>query len=127
MKVFHAFGVFLGRTLGQVSQHGLVGRACDQELLHSGGGSALSLTGSDVRKPVRCVPYIRTFKLQTFKDADVHSHVQSCGLVDMSGVHCHVRASSTSGCAFVYFTVKDCREYSSTVCLFQVQDVWKQV
>ena len=105
MKVFHAFGVFFGRTLGQVSQHGLVGRACHQELLHSGGGSALSLTGSDVRKRVHYVPYIRTFKLRTFKDADVRSHVQSCRLVDMSGIHCHVCASSTSVCAFVYFTV----------------------
>ena len=26
-------------------------------------------------------------------------------LVHMSGVHCHMRASSTSGCVFVYFTV----------------------
>ena len=37
----------------------------------------------------------------------------------MSGVHCHVRASSTSGCAFVYFTVQYCTEYSSTVFYFK--------
>ena len=26
-------------------------------------------------------------------------------ITHVSGVHCHVCASSTSGCAFVYFTV----------------------
>ena len=35
-------------------------------------------------------------------------------------------ATLTSGCAFVYFTVQYCREYSSTVSLFQAQDVWKR-
>ena len=35
----------------------------------------------------------------------MHSHIQSRKLVHVSGVHCHVCASSTSGCAFVYFTV----------------------
>ena len=44
-------------------------------------------------------------------------------LVHMSGVHYHMRASSTSGCAFVYFIVQYCTEYSSTVSLFQAQDV----
>ena len=34
------------------------------------------------------------------------SHVPSRKLVHVSGVHCHVHASSTSGCAFVYFTVQ---------------------
>ena len=29
-------------------------------------------------------------------------------LAHVSGVHCHVRASSVSGFAFVYFTVQDC-------------------
>ena len=48
---------------------------------------------------------------------------QSCKLVHVSGIHCHVRASSTSGCAFVYFTVQYCIEYNGTVCLFQAQDV----
>ena len=28
-----------------------------------------------------------------------------CKLVHMSGIHCHVCASSTSGCFFLYFTV----------------------
>ena len=36
----------------------------------------------------------------------MHLRVQSHKLVHMSGVHCHMRASSTSGCAFVYFTVQ---------------------
>ena len=44
-----------------------------------------------------------TFKLRTFKDANMHLHVQS-KLVHMSGVHCHGRASSTKG--FLYFTVQ---------------------
>ena len=72
------------------------------------------------------VPYIRTFKLQTFKDANMHLHVQSHKLVHVSGKHGHTCASSTSGCAFVYFTVQYCIEYSSTVSLFQAQDVRKQ-
>ena len=46
------FALFLGRTLDQVRQYGLVGRVCHQELPHRGGGSTLSLTGSGVRKPV---------------------------------------------------------------------------
>ena len=75
-------------------------------------GSAMSLI-----VPVQYVPK-RSSKLQTFKDVNVHSRVQSCKLVYMFGVYCHVRASSTSGCAFVYFTVQYCIEYSSTVSLF---------
>ena len=35
----------------------------------------------------------------------MRSRVQSCKLVHISGVCCHMRASSTSGCAFVYFAV----------------------
>ena len=35
------------------------------------------------------------------------------------GIHCHVHASCTSGCGFVYFTVQYCIEYSSTISLFQ--------
>ena len=53
----------------------------------------------------------------------MHSHVQPRKLVHVSGVHCNMRASSTSDCAFVYFTVQNCIEYSSTVSLFQAQDV----
>ena len=44
---------------------------------------------------------------------------QSCKLVNMSGVHCHGCASSTNGCAFVYFTVQYGIEHSSTVSLFK--------
>lgn len=40
----------------------------------------------------------------------VSNHVK---LVLVSGVHCHVRASSASGCTFVYFTVQFSVEYSS--------------
>ena len=72
------------------------------------------------------VSYIRTFKLRTFKDANVRLHVQSRKLVQVSGVHYQVCASSTNGCAFMYFTVQYCIEYSSTVSLFQAQDAWKQ-
>ena len=41
------FAIFLGRTLDQVRQYGLVGRVCHQELPPGGGGSTLSLTGSE--------------------------------------------------------------------------------
>ena len=33
------------------------------------------------------VCYIRTFKLRTFKDANLSPHDQSCKLVHVSGVH----------------------------------------
>ena len=33
---------------------------------------------------------IRTFKLQTCKEANIDLHVQSCRLVHTSGVHCHI-------------------------------------
>ena len=54
---------------------------------------------------------------------NVCSHVRSCELVH---AHCHARASSRDGCAFVYFTVQYCIEYSRTVSSFQAQDVQKQ-
>ena len=54
---------------------------------------------------VQWVPYLWTFKLQTFKDANVCSHAQSHKLVHMSGVHCYPCVSSMSGCAFVDLTV----------------------
>ena len=41
------------------------------------------------------VAYIPTFKLRTFSEANVRSHVQSQKLVHVSGRHGHVRASST--------------------------------
>ena len=71
------------------------------------------------------VPYIQTFKLQNFEGVSVRSHVQSRDLVCTPGVCCHVRASSTNGCAFVHFTWF-CTEKSRTVSLFEGQDVWKQ-
>ena len=37
-----------------------------------------------------------TFKLRIFKDVNLYLHVQSRKLVHMSGVHCHMRASSIS-------------------------------
>ena len=44
------------------------------------------------------------------------SHIK---LVHMSGVHCQLRASSTNGCAFVYFAAQYYIKYSSTVrCVF---------
>ena len=46
--------------------------------------------------------------MRTFKDANVRSHVQSHKSGHVSGVHCHVCASSTSGCAFAYITVHYC-------------------
>ena len=42
----------------------------------------------------------------------MRSHVRSHKLVHVSGVHCHVCAASTSGCAFVYFPVQYCIEYT---------------
>ena len=56
-------------------------------------------------KKLQWVSYIQTFKLRTFKEANVRSHIQSHKLVHVSGVHCHVRASSTRGCAIVCCTV----------------------
>ena len=49
---------------------------------------------------------------RTFKNANMHSLVQSRELVHLPGLHRHMRASSTSGCAFVYFIVQYCIEYS---------------
>ena len=66
---------------------------------------------------------MQTFELQTFRDANVHSLVQSEKLIHMSEVHCHLRASPTNGCAFVYFAVQSCIEHRSRVSLFQAKDV----
>ena len=51
---------------------------------------------------------MRTFKLQTFKDADVRANAQSRKLVHAPGVHGQVRASSTSGslCTLLYRTAQ---------------------
>ena len=64
--------------------------------------------------------------MQPFEHVNMRSHVQPRKLVHVSSVHGHVRASSTTGCAFVYFTVQYCIKDSSTVSLFQVQDIQKQ-
>ena len=41
--------------------------------------------------------------------------------------YCQVPASSTSGCAFMYFTAQHYTEYSRTVAsVFQAQAVWRQ-
>ena len=61
---------------------------------------------------------LQTFELQTSKDVSVHSHAQLHKLVHMSGIRCHLHASSTS--------VQYCIESSSIVSLFQAQDVLKQ-
>ena len=64
-----------------------------------------------------------SFKL---KDANVCSPIQTCKLVHMSGIHSHMHASSTNGCAFVYLCVQYYIEYNSTVSLLHVQVVQKQ-
>ena len=46
-----------------------------------------------------------SLKFWTFEDANVHSPVQSCKSVHISGIYCHVGVSSTHGCAFIYCTV----------------------
>ena len=46
-----------------------------------------------------------SLKFWTFEDANVHSPVQSCKSVHISGIYCHVGASSTRGCAFVYSAI----------------------
>lgn len=74
---------------------------------------------------MQLTPYIRTFELQTFKDVNVQSHALLHELVPMSGIHCHLHASSTSGCVFMSFTVQYCIESSSIVSLFQVREVLK--
>ena len=55
----------------------------------------------------------------TFKDMNVHLHVQSSKLlVHVSGVHCHMYVSSTS-CTFVYFVEQYFIEYSIIISFFQ--------
>ena len=50
-------------------------------------------------------PLHTNLQVVSFKEANVCSHVQAHKLVHVSGVHCHVCASSTSNCGFIYFTV----------------------
>ena len=51
---------------------------------------------------------------------------QSRKLARVSGVHCRVRASSTSGCASVHFTVHYWIECSDSVSSFQAQNLCHQ-
>ena len=53
------------------------------------------------------------------------SHVQSCKLVHVSGIHCHMCASSIQ--IVLLCTIQYWIQYSSTVCLFQALDVQEQV
>ena len=62
-----------------------------------------------------------------FQRCECEFNVQSRKSVHVSGVHRYMHASSTSGCAFVYFTVHDCIQNNSPVSLFQAQDALKQV
>ena len=62
--------------------------------------------------------YRKHSKMRTFICMSNHM------LVHMSGIHCHMCASSTSGCVLCILLY--CIEYSSTVSLFQGQDVQKQ-
>ena len=61
------------------------------------------------------------FQVSNFQRCERAFTCSTRKLVHTSGVHCHVRASSTSGCTFVYFTVQYYIEYSSTVFLFQAR------
>ena len=45
-----------------------------------------------------------TFRLETFEDANVSSHVQSHKRAHVSGAYCHAHVSSVRGCAFVCLT-----------------------
>ena len=60
-----------------------------------------------------------TYKVQTFKDVNMHPHVQSHEPVLASGVHARVRASSTNGCASVQSTGAQSTEYRV---LYRVQE-----
>ena len=57
-------------------------------------------------------------QVSNFQRYECVSRVQSCKLVHTSGIHCHVHASSTSGCAFVYFTVL-CRVQQYSIFYFK--------
>ena len=58
----------------------------------SSQGSPLRPWDMTIFPTVQQVPYIGTFRLQTFKDVNIHLHVQSRYFT--SGLHCHTCASS---------------------------------
>ena len=94
------------------------------------GRGALSLAsegGTPSQSKYSEVPYIRTLKSRTFEDANVHSHVKSRKSVHVYSVHCHMRASSTSGCAFVYCTVQLCIECMCAKLLQLCPTLWDPV
>ena len=70
-------------------------------------GSCLVSTISTLRMNLQVASF--------FKDTIVPSQVQSRKQVQVSGVHCHVPASSISGFTFVFFPVQDYIEYSRVV------------
>ena len=79
--------------------------------------------------PNFCLDYSKSTTYESssfkpFKVVNVHSHVQSRKFVHVSGLHCCMPASSTTGCASVYFTELYRVQY--TVSLFQAQDVQKE-
>ena len=75
---------------------------------------------------IRVTPLHTNRQVANFQSANVCSYDQPQKSVQVSGVHCHVCASSTRGCAFGYSTVWNCIEYSRTVPFIQALDVWKQ-
>ena len=83
-----------------------------------------SLMLSHKRSPSPLHKNLQIANFQKCKRVRVSRQVK---LVHRSGAHCHICASRTNGCAFVYFTVQYYIEYSSTASLFQAQDVQKQL
>ena len=72
----------------------------------SSQGSPLRPWDMTIFPTVQQVPYIGTFRLQTFKDVNMHLHVQSRYFT--SGLHCHTCASSKVTvllCTLLYRTV----------------------
>ena len=65
----------------------------------------------------RLLPYIQTFKLQTFKDVNVCPHIQSRTFTHvLVGIVRHVHPLQVS--AFLRLAVQDCIEYSGAVAYF---------
>ena len=70
---------------------------------------------------IQYVPYMQTFKLPTFKDTNMCMHIESCKLVHVSGVHCHMHAFSGRSCAFVYLTLQHCIECSCSIFIDRIE------
>ena len=54
-------------------------------------------------KQYSIIPLYTHLQPVSFQRLNVCSHVQSCRLLHVPGIHCHVCVSSISSCAFVYF------------------------